>query len=686
MNTPRNASLLALLGALSLSACGNPTAPKPPMTAPAAPTLSDVPNDVSVQSVKNAGFVTRKGAELRLNGAPYRFAGTNNYYLEYSSPAMVDALLESAAKNHLNVVRTWGFLDIGGKDGSGSVDANGKKNGIYFQSYDGGWLPEINEGDDGLRHLDYAIYKAGQLGVKLVIPFTNNWTAFGGMDQYVKWRGAAHHDDFYTDPVIRAWYKWWVFRLMFHKNAYTGVRYVNDPTILMWELANEPRCKGSGLYPPSESCNTETITRWADEMSGFVKLFDRRHLVGVGDEGFYKNAGSDWTENGGEGVDSLGLAKLSNVDVMSAHLYPDNWGKTAEWGTTWITRHQRDAGAVGKPFFLGEFGLQDQEKRDAVYKSWTDAVQLGGGNDLFWMLADGQGDGTFYPDYDGFTVYCPSSTCTLLSQHARRLAGQSVTPAPDAQGDAATLQAGEGVTLNVLANDRAATGRSLDPASLDLDPVAPGIQSNKSVGGGTLTARPDGSVKFSSNGAGGSFEAAYTVQDDLGQTSNRAALNLTVRGGTAGGARTLFSFEDGTEGWGPGNWQTGAGSVSQTAGFHTDGASGLHVSATGGGWFGLDLPAPLDLTGKTHLRFDLKTGVAGTSQNVALKIGGGSTWCQVPSWGYINGNTQTTVDVDLSATFDCLSAGQQPLDAANVRSIYVYFSSGEFDLDNVHAE
>ena len=46
---------------------------------------------------------------------------------------------------------------------------------------------------------------AARTGQKLVLPLTNNWSDFGGIDQYVRWRGAAYHDDFYTDPVIKGW-------------------------------------------------------------------------------------------------------------------------------------------------------------------------------------------------------------------------------------------------------------------------------------------------------------------------------------------------------------------------------------------------------------------------------------------------------------------------------------------------
>ena len=70
----------------------------------------------------------------------------------------------------------------------------------------------VNEGKDGLQKLDYAIYKAEQEGVRLLITFTNNWEAFGGMNQYVKWAKLAGenvtgHDDFYTNETIKGWYK-----------------------------------------------------------------------------------------------------------------------------------------------------------------------------------------------------------------------------------------------------------------------------------------------------------------------------------------------------------------------------------------------------------------------------------------------------------------------------------------------
>ena len=55
--------------------------------------------------------------------------------------------------------------------------------GIYFQYFD----PVTNGpvyNDAAMDKLDYAIYRAGTLGLKVVLAFTNNWSDFGGMNQY----------------------------------------------------------------------------------------------------------------------------------------------------------------------------------------------------------------------------------------------------------------------------------------------------------------------------------------------------------------------------------------------------------------------------------------------------------------------------------------------------------------------
>jgi len=58
------------------------------------------------------------------------------------------------------------------------------------------------------------------------------------MDVYVRQiLGSENHDLFYTDASVKAAFKNYI-------KAFVG-RYLNEPTILGWELANEPRCRGS---------------------------------------------------------------------------------------------------------------------------------------------------------------------------------------------------------------------------------------------------------------------------------------------------------------------------------------------------------------------------------------------------------------------------------------------------------
>lgn len=64
----------------------------------------------------------------------------------------------------------------------------------------------------------------------------------------------AHHDDFFISPQLRTWYKDWASTLIARTNTITGVTYREEPTIFAWELANEPRCYGSGVYPSTGNC------------------------------------------------------------------------------------------------------------------------------------------------------------------------------------------------------------------------------------------------------------------------------------------------------------------------------------------------------------------------------------------------------------------------------------------------
>ncbi len=349
-------------------------------------------------------FIGTRGANFTLDHRVFFFAGTNNYYLHYDSHFMIDDVLQDAVAMGLKVIRLWGFLD-----GQAS-------NGFVMQPSPGVY-PEA-----GYERFDYTVWRAGLLGLKLVVVLVNNWDAFGGLDQYVAWFGGKNHDEFYTNEEIKEVYKNYVRHFLNRRNRYTGRKMKDEAAIMTWELANEPRCESD----PSG----DTLVNWAKEMSTYIKGMDGRHLVAVGDEGFYNYPGNpDWARAGVSGVDWKRLIALPNIDYGTLHLYPNDWGKTADWSVQWIKDHIRDGHAANKPVVLEEYGWRDLMTRDDIYRSWTDTVyEVRGNGDQFWILTGLQDDGTLYPNYDGYRVTYPSSTASVLTAHAIQMNARSGKP------------------------------------------------------------------------------------------------------------------------------------------------------------------------------------------------------------------------------------------------------------------
>ena len=123
-------------------------------------------------------FVQSSNGMLTLGGSPFRFGGTNSYPLMYSNQSTVKQILTTAANSNLKVVRMWVFCD------------SSCGNGFYFQSFPtGASAPAYNDSPcNGFANVDLAVNQANTLRIKLIMTLTNNWTDFGGMDTYVKWR------------------------------------------------------------------------------------------------------------------------------------------------------------------------------------------------------------------------------------------------------------------------------------------------------------------------------------------------------------------------------------------------------------------------------------------------------------------------------------------------------------------
>ncbi|KAI5792476.1 glycoside hydrolase [Peziza echinospora] len=387
------------------TATASPTSTKATSTSSASKTSTTSVAGPTATSTPSTGYVTTSGTEFRLNGKKFYFVGSNAYWLTYlTNNADIDYALDQFKASGMKVLRIWGFGDYTSSQGSNTA----------FQIWSGS-TATINTGATGLQRLDYIVSAAAARGVKLIIPFVNNWNDYGGIKVYVDaFASGQGHDAFYTNANIKTAYKKYV-------NAVVS-RYKTSPAIFAWELANEARC--SGGLASSGSCTPAKITAWVGEMSAYIKSLDSNHLVTDGSEGFFNRpSSSDWFYNGGEGVDFEAILSTSTIDFATFHLYPSHWSKDYNWGTQFIKDHGTAAATINKPVVLEEYGIpRDTGVRTAELQKWHTAV-LGSkiAGDMYWQF------GTTLPNNgkthdDGFAIFTSDSDFgTLVTSYVTQM-------------------------------------------------------------------------------------------------------------------------------------------------------------------------------------------------------------------------------------------------------------------------
>ncbi|KAI4301622.1 hypothetical protein L6164_034882 [Bauhinia variegata] len=367
-------------------------------------------------------FVQRVGTHFILNGKPHYVNGFNAYWLMYmasdqSTRSKVTTTYQEASQHGLNVARTWAFSDGGYRS---------------LQVSPGSYDETVFEG------LDFVVSEAGKYGVRLILSLVNNWHDYGGKNQYVQWardRGqyVNNEDDFYTNTVVKQYYKNHIKAVLTRKNSITGVAYKDDPTIFAWELMNEPRSQ--------TDYSGKSIQDWVEEMAAYVKSIDRNHLLEIGLEGFYGESMPEKKQfNPGYtvGTDFISNNQVPEIDFATIHLYPDQWVSStdeaaqAAFVDKWVQAHIQDSDSVlKKPILLSEFGKSrwssgyTVEKRNsyfeqlynAIYKSASSGGSCAGG--LFWQLM-AQGMDGFRDGYEVIFEESPS-TADVISQQSHKM-------------------------------------------------------------------------------------------------------------------------------------------------------------------------------------------------------------------------------------------------------------------------
>ncbi|KAI9140437.1 glycoside hydrolase superfamily [Paraphysoderma sedebokerense] len=393
--------------------------------------LSNDQVDAAPSGSNGSNWVAVQDGHLKLNNCNFYFHGANVYFLPYKNQRDVIEGLDTAQRNGINVVRTWAFMDTAHEN-------------VQFQWFDASKgdtviNDEINQKYSlkGLSQLDMVIAEAKKRDIKLILPLVNNWHEFGGMDIYNDWFGGTYHDDFYTGTKQREAFKKYIRAVVGRTNTVTGVPYKDEPTIMAWELANEPRCKSETRpsnfrsFPPSPNCTAQTITTWAQEMSRLIKSIDSNHLVGLGDEGFgvnvprgTNNTGrtkSDWWPfNNTDGIDFEKNLQIADIDFGTFHMYPEDWisnsSERRAFTSEYVKWHAEMAKKYKKPVIMEEYGSKDLNNRKSMFDEWHQIVR----NDdlagtMFWTLAVDQ-----VPESDQRAIY-GNAIQSLFGEHIRSM-------------------------------------------------------------------------------------------------------------------------------------------------------------------------------------------------------------------------------------------------------------------------
>lgn len=312
-------------------------------------------------------FVRREGTGFRIDGRPYRYAGTNMWYAAYLG---ADAPYGDRDRLRRELDRL-SALGIDNVRILGSSELSPLKSSITPGFRDRG--TEYNR--TLLEGLDFALAEMGRRGMRAIIYLTNFWEWSGGMMTYLYWNNGGRYIDmndpahpwpefanmtsqFYSVAPAVAMYHDYVRAVVTRTNAITGIRYADDPTIMSWQLANEPRPGGS---EESGRRHMEAYLAWINGTARLIKSLDPNHLVSTGSEGTQGCLGDD---------DCVFDAHASpEVDYFTAHIWPQNWGwaDPKDLAGTWPTveRNTRDyiarqlavADRLGKPLVIEEFGF-----------------------------------------------------------------------------------------------------------------------------------------------------------------------------------------------------------------------------------------------------------------------------------------------------------------------------------------
>lgn len=320
-------------------------------------------------------FVTVRDGGFWRGGERYCFAGANLWYgaylgadAPYGNRARLRSELDALAAMGIDNLRVLG-----------SSELSPLRNSLTPAFRDR--APPYNE--TLLAGLDFLLAEMSVRGMRAVIYLANFWEWSGGMATYLYWTNGGRYidmndpahpwpefpdfvSDFYASEAAVALYHDYVRSVVGRTNSVTGVAHRDDPAIMAWQLANEPRPGGSADVAAR---NMSAYQGWIGETAQLIKSLDGNHLVSTGSEGLMGCVEAEQCV--------LDAHAGPDIDYLTAHIWPQNWGwadprdlrgtfATVEANTrAYIEAHTGLARRLGKPLVIEEFGFpRDGESYD----------------------------------------------------------------------------------------------------------------------------------------------------------------------------------------------------------------------------------------------------------------------------------------------------------------------------------
>jgi len=308
-------------------------------------------------------FVSARGQRLFRGDEQRRFMGANLWYAVHLGCRGCD---RDRLDRELDALKAAGVSSVRINALSEGPDDEPWRVVPTLQPAAGEFVEDIAVG------LDYTLQALEARGMDATVTLHNMWPWSGGFAQYVSWTSGepipypppaeggdwgvfqAYASRFYDDEEAMDLADAAIEHVVGRTSSLSGEPLARSPAILAWELCNEPR--GDSRFASYHA--------WLQRAAALVKRLDPNHLVAIGSEGT--------TPFDNVGVDVLRDHALAEIDVMTIHVWPQNWAwyeplpaeasdaslsSALGKATAYVQAHVAMAAQLNKPLILEEFGL-----------------------------------------------------------------------------------------------------------------------------------------------------------------------------------------------------------------------------------------------------------------------------------------------------------------------------------------